>query len=103
MRLTNVLAGDPIQWLAVPESASGMLGMSHLFEYFFTPLNSSLPVTIEFINWGHFDLSAYGMSNFTTEAVLDDVRINAVLPEPGMVTLGGLLAGVTLKRRWRQR
>ena len=57
-------------------------GVSHLYEFSFTPLNPLLPVDINFINWGHFDLSAYGGSNFTTELVLDDVIINAV-PEPG--------------------
>lgn len=96
LRVTNTLAGDPVQYLTVP-SAGGPLGQSYLYEYTFTPINPLAPVTIEFINYGHFDLSMYGtppFPNFSTELVLDDVIINTV-PEPaslGLLALGGTLA-----------
>ena len=86
LQVTNVLSGDPIQWLAVPNGSGNGFGVSHLYEFTFTPLVPSLPVTINFINWGHFDLSAYGMSSFTTELIMDDVIINGV-PEPGTLAL----------------
>jgi hypothetical protein len=102
LQVTNVLAGDPIQYLAVPNGSFNTFGQSHLYEYTFTPLNPLLPVTINFINWGHFDLSTYGMSNFTTELILDDVIINAV-PEPGSFVLVasalGALGFVALKKQ----
>jgi len=104
LQVTNVLSGDPIQYLAVPNGSFNSFGVSHLYEFTFTPLNPLLPVTINFINWGHFDLSAYGLSNFTTELIMDDVIVNAV-PEPGSFVL--LVAGVPLvvmiRRGWRQR
>lgn len=77
-QITNVLPGDPIQWLAVPNGINNTYGTSHLFEYTFAPINPLLPVDIKFINPGHLDLAAYGLANFTTELVLDDVIINAV-------------------------
>jgi hypothetical protein len=86
LQVTNVLSGDPIQFLAVPNGTGNGFGISHLYEFKFTPLVPSLPVTINFINFGHFDLSAYGMSNFTTELIMDDVIINGV-PEPGTFAL----------------
>lgn len=86
LQVTNVLAGDPVQYLSVPNGSFNTFGQSHLYEYTFTPLNPLLPVTINFINWGHFDLATYGMSNFTTELVLDDVIVNAV-PEPSSMLL----------------
>ena len=101
LQVTNVLAGNPIQWLTVPNGIGNGFGVSHLYEYSFTPLNPLLPVDINFINWGHFDLSAYGGSNFTTELVLDDVIINAV-PEPGSVALLAI-AGVCALFAVRQR
>jgi len=85
-QMTNVLASDPVQWLAVPNGANNTFGTSHLYEYTFSPLNPNVPVTIKFINPGHLDLAAYGMANFTTEMVLDDVIIN-VVPEPSSATL----------------
>jgi hypothetical protein len=102
LRVSNVLAGDPIQWLSVPDSVSGPLGSSHLFEYTFTPLNPLVPVTLEFINWGHFDLSFYGGTNFTTELVLDDVIVNTVVPEPAsIVAFTGIAILLTRRRRAR--
>lgn len=101
LQLTNVLPGDPIQWLTVPNGINNTFGASHLYEFTFTPLNPLLPVDIQFINWGHFDLSPFGGANFTTELVLDDVIINAV-PEPGTLALGivaGLWAVAALRRR----
>ena len=103
LQVTNVLGGDPIQWLTVPNGIGNGFGVSHLYEYSFTPLNPLLPVGINFINWGHFDLSPYGGSNFTTELVLDDVIINAV-PEPGslaLVAIAGACALLAVRRRHR--
>lgn len=103
LQVTNVLAGDPIQFLTVPNGVGNGFGVSHLYEYSFTPLNPLAPVTINFINWGHFDLSPYGMSNFTTELVLDDVIINGV-PEPGtfaLLAISGL--SVAVAASWRRR
>ncbi len=101
LQLTNVLAGDPIQWLTVPNGIGNGFGVSHLYEFSFTPLNPLLPVDINFLNWGHFDLSPYGGSNFTTELILDDVIINAV-PEPGTLALFAL-AGFGLIEAGRRR
>lgn len=94
-KMTNVLAGDPIQYLTAPGGASA-LGASHLFEYTFSPINPLLPVTIEFINWGHWkNLSS---TTFNTELVLDDVIINAV-PAPGMLGFTGAALGMFARRR----
>jgi hypothetical protein len=89
-KMTNVLPGDPIQWLTAPSGSTSPLGASHRYEYSFVPLNPLLPVTIEFINPGHFDLTSYGRSG-TTELALDDVIVNAV-PEPISSILTGLSA-----------
>jgi hypothetical protein len=98
-QITNVLPGDPVQWLAVPNGVNNTFGTSHLYEYTFAPLNPLLPVGITFINPGHLDLAAYGLANFTTELVLDDVIINAV-PEPGSWALAVAAAlGIALMRR----
>jgi hypothetical protein len=98
LRVTNVLPGDPMQWLTVPNGGANPTGLSHLYEYTFTPLNNALPVTIEFHNLGHLDLSAYGMSNFTTELVLDNVIIN-VVPEPASLMLLSAGSLLILRRR----
>jgi hypothetical protein len=103
LRVTNVLAGDPIRYLACPGGQSA-LGASIRYEYQFTPLNPLAPVTIEFYNWGHVnqwtDPSSGGtVQTFTTELVLDDVIVNMV---PGPGGLGVLVvAGVAGLRRRR--
>ena len=97
MKITNVLPGDPIQWLAVPNGL--FYGLSQVYQYSFTPLNTSLPVDIGFINWGGMNLSAYGMSAFGTQPILDDVIVNAV-PEPTSLMLLGA-AGLMMLRRSR--
>src|SRR5262249_43124472 len=101
LQVTNVLPGDPILYLTVPNGIGNSFGVSHLYEFVFAPLNSSLPVDVNFINWGHFDLSAYAMSNFTTELIMDDVIINAV-PEPGSLALVAVgLCAISARRRAR--
>ncbi len=96
LRVTNVLAGDPIQFLTVPGDAL----VSKRYEYSFTPLVPSAPVTVEFTNWGHFNLAPWGGPGFTTELVLDDVMVNMV-PGPGAMGLLGaaMMAGVRRRRR----
>ena len=102
LRVTNVLPGDPIQYLTTPGGLSG-LGSSVRFEYQFTPINPLLPVTIEFINWGHLqswpDASGAQVGSFTSELVLDDVIVN-MIPTPGAGAIV-LLAGLTAARRRR--
>ena len=44
LQVTNVLPGDPIQYLTVPNGIGNGFGVSHLYEYTFTPLNPLLPV-----------------------------------------------------------
>ncbi len=86
LKITNVLPGDPQLYFAIPNTSGNP---SHRYEFFFTPLNSSLPVTIEFTNWGHI-VDPAGVSS---ELVLDDVMINKV-PEPasvGLLCMGGLV------------
>ena len=85
LRVTNVLAGDPILYFAVPSALSA--NPSRRFEFNFIPLNSSQPVTVEFINWGHLGTS----TPLSTELVLDDVIVNAVPAPSGVCLLGGLL------------
>ena len=84
LRVTNVLPGNPIQWLAVPNSF--FYGLSKLYKFSFTPINPLAPVEVAFINWGGMDLSAYGMSPFGTQPILDDVIINGA-PEPESIWL----------------
>jgi hypothetical protein len=97
MRLTNVLPGDPVQWLAVPNSIQ--YGMSILYEYTFTPINPGVPVEIRFINPGTMNLQPHGGSQFGTKPILDDVIINAVVPEPGTLALLAGAAIAVLRRR----
>lgn len=99
LRITNVLAGDPIQYLACPGGQSG-LGASHRFEFQFSLLNPLAPVTIEFINWGHLkqwpDPSGNPTGAFTSELVLDDVIINAV-PAPGVASAAVVALALTTR------
>lgn len=101
LRVTNVLAGDPIQYFAVPDSPFGMFGASTRYEFILTPLNPSLPIDLEFYNWGHVDLSPFG-GPLTTELVLDDVIVNPV-PEPSTWALlaTGVIGGMWYWRRRR--
>lgn len=96
LRVTNTAAGDPIRYFAVPSGGSA-LGASHRFEFSFVPLNPLAPVTLEFINWGHFNLGMYGMGG-TTELVLDDVIVNAV-PTPAPAAALALLGLGAVRRR----
>jgi hypothetical protein len=99
LQVTNVLPGDPMQFFAVPGGTTmSSLGLSHRFDFDLVPLNPLAPITIEFVNWGHFDLSPWGGSPFTTELVLDDVIINA-MPEPASIALFALAAAAPLRRR----
>lgn len=97
LRVTNVLPGDPIQYLTVPGSSLGQ----QRYEYQFTPINPFAPVTVEFINWGHFDLTPWGGPGFTTELVLDDVIVNTYIPTPGALALFGVTVGAMSRRRRR--
>lgn len=97
LRLTNVLAGDPIQHLVVPSGGTSIYGDSIRYEFQFSPLNPLAPVTIEFINWGHMNLSAFGGFG-TTELILDDVIVNPV-PGPAASVLVALAGGWSIRRR----
>lgn len=97
LRVTNVLAGDPIQTFVVPSGGSSAFGDSTRYEFQFTPVNPLAPVTVEFINWGHMNLTAFGGSG-TTELTLDDVIINPI-PTPGAGILLALAGGLTTRRR----
>lgn len=83
MSLTNTDPSDPTRYFAVPQVGS------RRYEFTFTVLDPSQPVTLRFLNWGHLSIGGG-----TTELVLDDVIINAV-PTPGaavILGLGGLMA-----------
>lgn len=103
LRVTNVLPGDPIQYLTTPGGQSS-LGSSIRFEYQFTPINPLLPVTIEFINWGHLNAwldpnsGAVTQMPMTSELVLDDVIVNMV-PAPGAAMVLGAGALLAARRR----
>jgi len=100
LRVTNTQAGDPTRYFAVPAGGGlGAYGDQHRFELSFTPINPLAPVTLEFINWGHFNLGPFGLGG-TTELVLDDVIVNAV-PAPGVGAIA--LSGCVLAARRRRR
>lgn len=97
LRFTNVLAGNPIQFLSIPGATGGPNNRVYTFE--FVPLNSSLPVGVTFINWGHVTTIAGSNAGFSTELVLDDVIVNTVPTPSGAAVLG--VAGVVAARRRR--
>jgi len=97
LRVTNVLPGDPIQYFVVPSGGTSIYGDATRFEFSFVPLDANQPVQIEFINWGHMDLTPHGGFG-TTELVIDDVIVNPI-PEPGSAALLGAACGLTLLRR----
>ena len=90
------VTGFNTEYLAVPSGASGGLGVSHLYEFTFVPIASSL--TVKFTNWGHFAQgysAGWTLAANTSELVLDDVIVNdlGVVPEPAtilMLSIGGL-------------
>lgn len=84
LKVTNVLPGDPIQYLSIPSATGGP--HSRVYTYEFSPLNPAMPVSLDFINWGHVNNVNGVPSGFSTELVLDDVIINPV-PEPGTLCL----------------
>lgn len=93
LQVTNVLPGDPMQYLSIPSASSPT--NSRVYTFSFVPLNPSAPVTIRFFNWGHIGTVGGAAYPFTTELVLDDVIINAV-PAPGAL---GLFVAASLTRR----
>ncbi|MFM9957879.1 MAG: hypothetical protein ACKVZJ_07370 [Phycisphaerales bacterium] len=99
-QMTNVLAGDPIQYLTVPNALIAPNSRVYTFE--FTPLNPTLPVDINFINWGHITTINGVGSGLTTELVLDNVIINAV-PAPGVGGVVLVAAGSAFGRRRSRR
>jgi len=97
LKVFNVLPGDPINYLSVPSATSA--NPSRRYEYFFTPLNPSFPVTIEFINYGHIGTT----TPTTTELVLDDVIVNESVPEPASGASVLLAGAIVLAGRRRRR
>jgi hypothetical protein len=87
LKVSNTLPGDPTLYFQVPPGPGGAIGASHVYRFELVPLNPLLPVTVEFINFGHLDLTPFGGTG-TTELVIDDVRLVAV-PEPGALALAG--------------
>lgn len=93
LRVLNTEAGDPFHYLVVPPGASSSFGKSHVFQFNFSPLNPSQPVTLEFYNFGH---TGYGFP--ATEIVLDNVRVTTV-PEPASLSFLGAGILLCLRRR----
>jgi len=98
LRMTNVVSGGALRFLSIPSGAGGQ--QSALYGFDFVPLNASLPVTVEFINWGHITSIGGVGSAFTSELVLDDVIVNAV-PAPGALALLGMGGLLTTRRQRR--
>ncbi|MBK9127665.1 MAG: PEP-CTERM sorting domain-containing protein [Phycisphaerales bacterium] len=96
LRVSNTAATDPVYYFVVPSGGSSLYGASTRYEFVLTPFDSSLPVEIEFINWGHVDLTPHGGLG-TTELVIDDVIVNAI-PEPSAL----MLLAVGLVALWRR-
>jgi hypothetical protein len=94
LKVTNVLPGDPIQYLTAP-GGNGLVGKSIRYDYSFVPLNPLLPVTVEFTNWGHLNLNA---NQYATELVIDDVIVNPV-PEPATLTMLAVVGLAVFTRR----
>lgn len=97
LRVTNVLPGDPVQYLVVPSGGSSLYGDAIRYEFSMTPINAGLPIQIEFINYGHMDFSNFGGFG-TTELVIDDVIVN-LIPEPGAGVLAVIGAMLVMRRR----
>lgn len=96
LRMSNVVGGNPIRYLAIPSGLGGQQSAVYAFD--FVPLDPTMPVTIEFINWGHLNaINGVGVP-FSSELVLDDVIINAV-PAPGGVVAFALGSALTARRR----
>lgn len=100
LRLSNTSATDPIQYFVVPSGGTSPYGDSTRYEFIVTPFNASLPIGIEFFNWGHMDLTQHGGLG-TTELVIDDVIVN-LIPEPATLVLCGMGAIALLRRRARR-
>ncbi len=98
LRVVNSSATDPIQYLVVPSGGTSTYGASTRYEFTVVPFNASLPIQLEFINWGHMDLTPHGGLG-TTELVIDDVIVNPI-PEPASIVLLAL-GGLALLRRRR--
>ncbi|MBX3423090.1 MAG: PEP-CTERM sorting domain-containing protein [Pirellulaceae bacterium] len=102
LQVTNVLPGDPVIHLTVPSAPDSPIGGFKRYDFEFVPLNSSLDVTIKFINYGHLDLTSWGRGP-TTELVIDDVIINGI-PEPSalyLVFTGWMMISRLRRRRSR--
>lgn len=99
LRVTNVLPGDPVQHFVVPSGGTSNYGDALRYEFNLAPLNPNLPIQVEFINYGHMDLSPFGGFG-TTELVIDDVIVNLV-PEPGAALLAAAGGALLLRRRCR--
>jgi hypothetical protein len=100
LKMTDTAGNSTLKYLAVGsgQASSIFAADAHTYELTFTPAASD--VTIEFINWGHFNRS--GQQG--TELALDDVIVNplsaSATPEPGTLSLMGL-GVIALIRRCR--
>jgi len=99
LRVVNSSATDPIQYLVVPSGGTSNYGASTRYEFTVVPFDANQPIQLQFINWGHMDLTPHGGLG-TTEVVIDDVIVNPI-PEPSSVVLLAL-GGLALMRRRRK-